>query len=111
MNIADWFNFTSFDIIGHLAYGKSFHCLETGEYHPYAASVLEGLKGGLFASACNRYVVLPIVMLLMPAELARKRDRFIAMGIQLTQKRIAVEKPSAHQKHDFFSYMNEHGES
>jgi cytochrome P450 len=30
VNIADWFKFASFDIIGHLAYGESFRCLETG---------------------------------------------------------------------------------
>jgi cytochrome P450 len=44
-------------------------------------------------------------MLLMPTEMARKRDAFLAMGMELTQKQIAVEKPSAYQKHDFFSYM------
>lgn len=105
VNITDWFNFTSFDIIGHLAYGESFRCLETGKYHPYAAFVLTAFKGGLFASACNRYGLLPFLMLLMPAEMARRRDEFLAMSLELTQKRMAQEKPSTLQKHDFFSYM------
>jgi cytochrome P450 len=105
VNLADWFNFASFDIMGHLAYGEDFRCLETGEYHPYAAFVLEAFEGGLFASALNRYGLLPFAMLLMPAEMARKRNEFIAMGVELTRERIAIEKPSEHQKHDFFSYM------
>lgn len=105
VDIAKWFNFASFDIIGHLSYGESFNCLESGKYHAYAAFLLEAFKGGLFLSACNRYSLLPILTLLMPAEMARRRNEFIAMGLELTKKRTAQEKPSAHQKHDFFSYM------
>jgi cytochrome P450 len=105
VNIADWFNFVSFDIIGHLAYGESFGCLEKGEYHPYASFILEAFKGGLFASACNRYGILSYAMLLMPAEMARKRMTFLATSLELTQKRIGQEEPNESQKHDFFSYM------
>ena len=105
VNIADWFNFVSFDIIGHLAYGESFGCLEKGEYHPYASFILEAFKGGLFASACNRYGLLSYAMLLMPAEMARKRMTFLATSLELTQKRIGQEEPNESQKHDFFSYM------
>ena len=84
VQISDWFNYASFDIIGHLVYGEPFCCLETGEYHPYASLVLEGLKSGLFASACNRYGLLPYAMLLMPAEMARKRMAFLAMSLDMT---------------------------
>lgn len=101
LNIADWLNFTSFDIIGHLAYGESFRCLEEGKYHPYATFVLEAFKGGLFASACNRYGLLKFATRLMPKEMARKRVEFLAMALELTRKRIAQKESG----HDFFSYM------
>jgi cytochrome P450 len=100
-NIADWLNFTSFEIIGHLADGESFHCFEEGQYHPYAAFVLEAFKGGLFASACNRYGLLKFAARLMPKEMARKRVEFLAMALELTRKRIAQKESG----HGFFSYM------
>ena len=33
MNIAKWFNFYSFDVMGDLAFGKSYKMLKSGEEH------------------------------------------------------------------------------
>ena len=37
MNMTEWFNWFTFDVIGDLAFGESFHCLESGEILPCAA--------------------------------------------------------------------------
>ncbi|KAI7785175.1 cytochrome P450 [Diaporthe eres] len=34
VDIERWFNFTTFDVIGDLAFGEPFGCLEDGTYHP-----------------------------------------------------------------------------
>jgi len=34
-NIRDWYNWTTFDIIGDLTYGESFGCLESNENHAW----------------------------------------------------------------------------
>ena len=30
LNMADWFEMISFDILGEMAFGESFHCVENG---------------------------------------------------------------------------------
>lgn len=34
VDISDWLNFTTFDIIGDLSYGQSFNSLQSAAYHP-----------------------------------------------------------------------------
>lgn len=34
VKLAEWINFTTFDIMGDLGWGASFDCLRTGTYHP-----------------------------------------------------------------------------
>ena len=33
MNVSKWFNLYSFDVMGDLAFGASYGCLESGEMH------------------------------------------------------------------------------
>ncbi|KAK7753574.1 hypothetical protein SLS62_004432 [Diatrype stigma] len=35
LNIREWFNWTTFDLIGDLGFGSSFGCLENSHYHPW----------------------------------------------------------------------------
>lgn len=35
LNMREWLNWTTFDIIGDLAFGSSFGCLENSNYHPW----------------------------------------------------------------------------
>jgi cytochrome P450 len=39
VDLRDWYNFTTFDIIGKLAFSSDFGCLETSEYHPWVKMV------------------------------------------------------------------------
>ena len=34
INVADWFNWYAFDVIGELALGESFGCLSNTKNHP-----------------------------------------------------------------------------
>ncbi|RFU72210.1 hypothetical protein TARUN_10052 [Trichoderma arundinaceum] len=44
-NIVDWLNFLTFDIIGHLTYSESFHCLDDKGYHPWVLQFFDGVRG------------------------------------------------------------------
>ncbi|KAF4338053.1 Isotrichodermin C-15 hydroxylase [Fusarium beomiforme] len=44
VDMVAWYNFASFDLIGHLALGQPFGCLENGEYHPWVSRIFKGLK-------------------------------------------------------------------
>lgn len=42
IDIVEWLNFTTFDIIGDLTFGESFDCLQTSELHVGTFSQLFG---------------------------------------------------------------------
>lgn len=41
VDIAQWCNFLTFDMIGELVFGESYKCLETATYHPWVKPVVE----------------------------------------------------------------------
>lgn len=45
------FQFTTFDIIGDLLFGESFHSLENSEHHPWVKNIFEGAKISIQLSA------------------------------------------------------------
>ncbi|RYO00688.1 putative WD repeat-containing protein, partial [Alternaria tenuissima] len=40
IDIAKWCNFLTFDMIGELAFGESYNCLETASYHPWVRPIV-----------------------------------------------------------------------
>jgi cytochrome P450 len=38
--LSDWYNYTTFDIIGDLAFGEPFGCLETSAYHAWVKGIM-----------------------------------------------------------------------
>ncbi|EUC26939.1 hypothetical protein COCCADRAFT_42157 [Bipolaris zeicola 26-R-13] len=41
LDLAKWFNFFSFDVIGDLSFGESFGNMERKEFHPWIATIME----------------------------------------------------------------------
>ncbi|KAL7929313.1 cytochrome P450 [Trichoderma chlorosporum] len=48
--INKWYNYTTFDIIGDLAFGEPFYCLEKSDYHPWVALIFSGVNNFSFIS-------------------------------------------------------------
>lgn len=48
INMNDWANFFAFDLIGDLAMGESFGCMEGSSYHPWVKMLYSYLKGEQF---------------------------------------------------------------
>lgn len=44
VNVAEWFHYYSFDVMGDVAFGKSFDMLETGKPHFALDLLREGMK-------------------------------------------------------------------
>lgn len=70
-----WFNWATFDIIGDLAFGESFGCLEKAETHPWIASIQGNVKAIPILNALRRYRLTGILGLLVPANLVEMRRR------------------------------------
>jgi hypothetical protein len=41
VDIAEWCNFLTFDMIGELTFGESYKCLEKATYHPWVKPIVE----------------------------------------------------------------------
>jgi cytochrome P450 len=41
VDITEWLNFLTFDMIGELTFGESYECLEKASYHPWVKPVVE----------------------------------------------------------------------
>jgi len=65
------YNWTTFDIIGDLAFGEAFGCLEKWEYHPWVNIIANTIKGGAFIQATKYMNVERLVAPLL---------RFVVMG-------------------------------
>ncbi|KAJ6171580.1 hypothetical protein N7470_000647 [Penicillium chermesinum] len=46
LDLTAWYNWTTFDIIGDLAFGEPFGCLQNSEYHPYVHLIFESARAG-----------------------------------------------------------------
>lgn len=49
-----WLNLITFDIIGELAFGKTFGGVKTGEKHPWVVNVLRSLQAGSFVDVLDK---------------------------------------------------------
>lgn len=44
LDMRAWMNFTTFDVIGNLAFGSDFGCLENASYHPWVEAITSNLR-------------------------------------------------------------------
>jgi hypothetical protein len=62
VNIVAWLNFTTFDILGDLAFGESFGALKKGEYHYFISTIFGSLKGATVLRPLNAYPLTNILL-------------------------------------------------
>ncbi|ETS84606.1 hypothetical protein PFICI_02631 [Pestalotiopsis fici W106-1] len=55
VDMVSWFNWTTFDIIGDLAFGEPFGCLENSGYHPWVAAIFSAVKVNTWLGLVARY--------------------------------------------------------
>ncbi|KAL4917414.1 cytochrome P450 [Aspergillus aurantiobrunneus] len=75
LDMTVWFNWATFDIIGDLAFGESFGCLEKVETHPWIASIQGNVKAIPILNALRRYRLNGIFGMLAPPRLLEMRRR------------------------------------
>ncbi|CZR63463.1 related to isotrichodermin C-15 hydroxylase (cytochrome P-450 monooxygenase CYP65A1) [Phialocephala subalpina] len=57
VDMVRWLNFTTFDIVGDLAFAESFQALEKGEYHFWMATIFHNMKIGVFFRVAKAYPI------------------------------------------------------
>lgn len=72
-DMVKWLNWTSFDIIGKLAFGKSFGCLEETRTHLWVHAIFANIHSNLVATLLRRLNLLPLMALIAPKRLLEAR--------------------------------------
>lgn len=75
LDISQWYNWTTFDIIGDLAFGESFGCLENLETHEWIASIQGNVKAIPIINGIRRFGLGLALPLLAPKKLLEMRRR------------------------------------
>jgi hypothetical protein len=105
-----WYNFTTFDIIGDLALGQPFGCLDGGDYHPWVAMIFASIKAGAQALALLKMPALSwILRLMVSKENMQKRLESRAISDRKVEQRLALG-PAPNGRKDFMTYILRHND-
>ncbi|KAF6814030.1 cytochrome P450 [Colletotrichum sojae] len=91
LDLRDWYNFCTFDILGELAFSSSFGCLESSKYHPWVKIVAFQQKEIEYIGEMNRQGLRFITSIIMRI-MAKNKLEFMGYTIQKLNSRIASGK-------------------
>ncbi|TLS20861.1 uncharacterized protein PpBr36_10870 [Pyricularia pennisetigena] len=86
-----WYSFTTFDLIGDLAFGEPFHCLRDGQWHWWLTAVFDIFKAGTYIRAARRFPTVlyyAILLCIVPKELLQMRERQYKFGVERINRRL-----------------------
>ncbi|KAI1206483.1 cytochrome P450 monooxygenase [Annulohypoxylon truncatum] len=103
VDMAKWYNYTTFDVIGDLAFGESFGCLNSSSYHAWVAIIFDQFKQKQILLQIRRaYPTLE--SLISPLLLLFVADK-IREHTQLTETKVAKRLSLGSNRHDFMDAM------
>ncbi|KAL5356335.1 cytochrome P450 monooxygenase [Aspergillus floccosus] len=92
VDMTAWYNFTTFDIIGDLAFGRPFGCLEKSEYHPFIPLLLKSSRMGSVLFSLSFYPMLrSVVFAMIPKSLIRLFEDHRKMSIEKLRDRMKLD--------------------
>jgi cytochrome P450 len=106
-NMVNWLNFTTFDIIGDLAFGEPFGCLESGEFHFWVSLIFETVKAGAIEQATRRFATAGsafqnFLLRCIPGEIRERRKNHLKFSTEKVMRRLENEKT---EHRDFIWYI------
>ncbi|EFQ34350.1 cytochrome P450 [Colletotrichum graminicola M1.001] len=97
LNLAAWYNYTTFDVIGDLAFGEAFGCLDSSDYHPWVRSIFQMVRLGTVLQTGTHY---PFVLKLMMAMVPEKMKRERAQHGEFTEAKLKRRMELEHERPD-----------
>lgn len=102
VDMCAWYNFTTFDTIGDLLFGDSFHSLENSEHHPWVESIYPGVKFGTIMTAFDHFGPMrSLAKWCLPKSLTRK----MSQHAQWASERIDQRMQQKTDRPDFLTYL------
>jgi cytochrome P450 len=92
LNMVDWLNFFTIDVIGDLGFGESFGCLQDSAYHPWVKTLHNFLKAMVFAAATRFYPsVEALFMAMLPQSILELQKRHTEFANERVRRRLNLE--------------------
>ncbi|KAI0156120.1 cytochrome P450 [Pestalotiopsis sp. NC0098] len=106
INIVDWLNFTTFDIIGDLTFSDPFHSLEGGAYAPFVRNFFRGIRGIARQRLITFYPLLrPVIYFMFGNKDFVIEQETREMSMSKAQSRMAFGAEPKDGRRDLSSYM------
>ncbi|KAJ5941998.1 Averantin hydroxylase [Penicillium verrucosum] len=102
VDIVKWFNYVTFDIIGHLAFYEPFDCLKNTEYHPWMSMIFNAIMYVHYIRTLQRFIdIRPIILAIMPKRIVERRKWHIG----LVEEKVKRRKQQHPDYIDFMSHL------
>ncbi|KAI5240129.1 hypothetical protein E4T43_06262 [Aureobasidium subglaciale] len=101
LNMTKWFEMIAFDILGEMAFGESFGCIESGKPHFWSELIEEHLFFITIVDNLRRYpLFVTLGRWIMPLT-ASLRDKHTGLSREKVAKRLSTKEP----RKDFMSHL------
>ncbi|OJJ45140.1 hypothetical protein ASPZODRAFT_18049 [Penicilliopsis zonata CBS 506.65] len=93
VTISDWYNYTTFDVIGDLAFGESFGCLQASEYHEWIKEVFASIHLFAIVQMMALYPFLRrFLSLFIPSSMKQARLLHKQHTVERLRRRMAIDR-------------------
>ena len=110
VDLVKWFNFTTFDIVGDLALGESFHGLERSEYHGWVSILFTQFKAATMLVSIRLLGFGKALKVLIPKTLLNRRKEHTAMANKRIHRRLDQGASADAQRNDFMTHILRHND-
>ena len=104
VDIAQWFNFVTFDIIGDLSLGESFLCLQELRYHGWISILFTQFKLASLLISLRFFGLDRFLKLMLPRSLLEKRKDHANTANEKINRRLERGDADS-QRNDFMTYV------
>ncbi|KAI9717576.1 MAG: hypothetical protein M1828_007137 [Chrysothrix sp. TS-e1954] len=103
VNMVRWLSYTTFDIVAHLSFGESFHCLHENTYDPWVTATFDGMKFGLMLGVTRWFPPFEkVIQQFVPKSMQEARVKNYQNTVEKVTRRIDSGDP---ENPDFMSYI------
>ncbi|TLD09566.1 hypothetical protein PspLS_11865 [Pyricularia sp. CBS 133598] len=107
IDVCQWFNYLTFDIIGDLAFADPFNSLANGTFDPWVAMIFKSIKSFAQMQLLLHYRLLrPLLWVLVDKENFRLAAEQKSLAVNKAEKRIAMGVNESRK--DFMTYILRH---
>ena len=110
VDIVKWLNFTTFDIVGDLSLGESFHCLDKGLYHGWVSILFSQFKAAALLVSLRLLGLGKPLRIFLPKSLLKKRTEHANTANERIHRRLDQGASADSQRNDFMTYILRHND-